>query len=207
MYPYTKSERDTVVLLQSHTKVSHGSKNSQTSPDSPLCVIFMGLGIAKVDKQTITQKLSGISLVALDDFRADVLVGTYHVPIVFGIELGGEFGGIHQITKHHSQLPSFRVRRRGSRERCNLRGVLFLGSRLLGSLVCLRGDSLCVTSPDQYRAFFVHRQSFGFDQFVFEVFEILVIEGKPSFQGSIRDPFLPLEQFKDLGENVIEGHG
>ena len=36
---------------------------------------------------------------------------------------------------------------------------------------------------------------------VFEIFEIVVIEVKPSFQGSIGDTFFPLEQFDDLGEN------
>ena len=45
-----------------------------------------------------------------------------------------------------------------------------------------------------------------FAELVFEVFEILVVEGKPSFQGSIRDTFLPLKQVNDLGENFIEGH-
>ena len=63
-----------------------------------------------------------------------------------------------------------------------------------------------IPCPDQYRAFFVHRKSFGFDHFVFEVFEILVIEVKPSFQGTIRDTLLTLEQFEDLVEDVVEGH-
>jgi hypothetical protein len=122
------------------------------------------------------------------------LIGTDDFPILFRIELGGELRGIDQVAEHHGQLPSFCVtRRRSSRTGFNQQGGLFLGSRLLGSLVCLRGDGLCVASPDQYRAFFIHGKSFGFDQFVFEVFEILVIEVKAAFQGSIRDTFLPLE--------------
>src|SRR5215831_3430626 len=69
-----------------------------------------------------------------------------------------------------------------------------------------RGYCLWVTCPDQYGAFFVRGKSFGFDHFVFEVFEIFVIEVEASFQGAIRDPFFPLEQFEDLGEHLIEGH-
>jgi hypothetical protein len=43
-------------------------------------------------------------------------------------------------------------------------------------------------------------------QLVFQVFEIVVIKVKTSLEGTIGYPSLPFEQFKDLGENVIEGH-
>jgi hypothetical protein len=155
----------------------------------------MGVGIAEIDEQTVTEQLGNVSIKALNDFRASTLVCTDDFSILFGIELGGEFGGIHEVAEHHRELPSFRVGRSMGcrREKCNLRGWLFLSSRWLGSLVCVSGYCLWVTCPDQYRAFFVRGKSFGFDNFVFEVFEILVIEVKSSFQGSIRDTFLPLE--------------
>ena len=50
-----------------------------------------------------------MSIIALDDFSTDPLIRTDHVPVVFGVELGGEFGGVHQVTEHHRELAAFRV--------------------------------------------------------------------------------------------------
>jgi hypothetical protein len=73
-----------------------------------------------------------MSIKACEDFRTSRLIGTDDFPVLFGIELGGEFGGIDQVAKHHGELPSFRIGRMWcSRERCSLRGALFLGNRLL----------------------------------------------------------------------------
>ena len=70
-------------------------------------------------------------IVALDNFGTHPLIRTHHVPILFGVELRGQLGGIDQVAEHHRELPSFRFRRRrGSSTRCDLRGLLFLGSRL-----------------------------------------------------------------------------
>jgi len=75
----------------------------------------MCLGIPKVDQETIPEQLGNMSIVALDNVGTHPLIRTYHVPVVFGIELAGEFGRVHQIAKHDRELPSFRVGRR----RCN----------------------------------------------------------------------------------------
>src|SRR5262249_35365993 len=112
----------------------------------------MRLGIAEIDEQTVTEQLGDMSIKALNDFRASTLVRKDDFSILFGIELGGEFGGIHEVAEHHRELTAFRVRRRSSRERCYRQGGLLLGSRRLGSLVCVSGYCLCVTCPDQYSA-------------------------------------------------------
>src|SRR6516162_9408250 len=104
------SELDTLRLLQTRIEVSHGSKNSQTSSDSPLCIIFMGVGIAEIDKQTVTKQLGDMPIVALDNFRTNRLIRTDHIPVLFGVELGGEVGGIHEVAEHHRELPSFSLR-------------------------------------------------------------------------------------------------
>jgi acyl-CoA thioesterase FadM len=44
-------------------------------------------------------------------------------------------------------------------------------------------------------------------QFVLEVFEVVVVNVKPSLQRPIRHPPLALEQIEDWGEDVIEDHG
>jgi hypothetical protein len=45
------------------------------------------------------------------------------------------------------------------------------------------------------------------EQLLLEVFKVLVIQIKPSFQRPIGHTPLALEQVEDLGEKVIEGHG
>src|SRR5215467_5241147 len=109
MYPYTDGELNTFDLLQPLIQVSYSSKNSQTSPYCSVGVILMCLGIPKVHQQSIAQKLRNVSVKTLDDFRTSGLIGTYHVSVHFWVELGGEFRGVHQITEHHRELPSFRV--------------------------------------------------------------------------------------------------
>ena len=68
----------------------------------------MGLGIAKVHQETITQQLGDMSIIALNDFRTQRLIGTHHVPVLFRVELRGEFGGIHQVAEHDRELATFR---------------------------------------------------------------------------------------------------
>ena len=68
----------------------------------------MGLGIAKVDQETIPKELGDMSIKACDDFGTDCLIGTDHVPVVFGIELAKRVGGIDQVTEHHGELTAFR---------------------------------------------------------------------------------------------------
>src|SRR2546430_6250494 len=67
----------------------------------------MGLGIAKIDEETIPKELGNMSLIALDDFRTCRLIGTNDFPVLFGVELGGESGRIDQITEHHGELAAF----------------------------------------------------------------------------------------------------
>ena len=82
-------------------------EDTQPRAYGSLGVIFMGLGIAKIDEETIPEQLGDMSFIALDDFRADFLICMDHVPIVFGIELGGEFSGIDQVAEHHRELTAF----------------------------------------------------------------------------------------------------
>lgn len=100
-----------------------------------------------------------MSIVTLDDFRADLLIRTNNFPVIFWVELAGEFGRIDQVTEHHGQLPSLSLWWTRSGWKCNL------GRWLV--------------------AFFVHGKPFRFENFVFEVFEIVVIEVETSLQGAI----------------------
>ena len=70
----------------------------------------MRLGIAKIDQQTIAEILRDMPLKALDDLGTGGLLGTHHLPQIFGIELAGERGRIHQVTEQHGELPAFGLR-------------------------------------------------------------------------------------------------
>src|SRR5712691_11214344 len=103
-------------------QVFHCSEDAKTSSYCSLRIIFMCLGIPKVHEKPIPKQLGDMPIVTLDDLGTDPLVCTHHIPVLFGVELRREFGGIDQITEHHRELPSFRVGRRWcSRERCSLR--------------------------------------------------------------------------------------
>src|SRR5262245_60980597 len=104
----------------------------------------MSLRIAEVHKETVTEQLSNMPIVALNNFRTHLLIRPYHVTPVFRVELGGKFGGVHEVAEHHGQLPSFRVGRRCSNARCDLRGWLCLHNGLWCWLSRLRGDCLYV---------------------------------------------------------------
>jgi hypothetical protein len=52
----------------------------------------------------------------------------------------------------------------------------------------------------------VDRQPLGVDQFGFEVVQIVVVEAKPTLQGSVGDAALLLQQRQDLREYVIKRH-
>jgi hypothetical protein len=149
-----------------------------------------------------------VSVKACDDLGADPLICTYHFSVIFGIKLAGEFGGIEEVTKHDGELPSFRVGRRDSNARCDLRGWLFLYSRRWCSLSRRRGDFLSPCSfarPDETPIIFIdHRMCEK--QLVLQVVEIVVIEVKASLESTIRHTSLAFQQVKELGEDFIEGH-
>jgi hypothetical protein len=111
MYTYTKSQFETFVLLQTGIEVSQGSKDAKTSPYCSASVILMCLGIAKVDKQSISQELGDVTVIALHNLSTGCLISTDDVPVLFGIELRGEFRGVHQVAEHHGELAAFGVRR------------------------------------------------------------------------------------------------
>ena len=50
--------------------------------------------------------------------------------------------------------------------------------------------------PDQDSTVLVVRQLLGLDEFDLEVFEVGVVQLKPSLQGTIRDPALALEEVR-----------
>ena len=64
----------------------------------------------------------------------------------------------------------------------------------------------CIANPDEYSPFLVNRQSFGIDEFFFEIFEDVVVQAELPLQGSIRDPAFALEQRDHVREDFIKLH-
>src|SRR5262245_26834637 len=96
-------------------------QNPEAGAGRALGIILVGSWIPKVDQQPVAQILRDMSFVTIDDRRAGLLVGTYDLPQLFGIEAFGEGSGAHQITEHHRELaalgfgcsgPGLRSRRR-----------------------------------------------------------------------------------------------
>jgi hypothetical protein len=131
----------------------------------------------------------------------------YHVPVLFGVELGRESGGIDQITEHDGQLPSFRVGRRCSRTGFSQRGGLFLGGKRLCCLRHLRSDCLYVTDPDENSVILVDGKSFYLNQVDFQVFDVLIINIEATLEGAVGDALLPLKQLDNLSDQCIILHG
>jgi short-chain 2-methylacyl-CoA dehydrogenase len=64
-------------------------------------------GIAEVDQQAIAEILGDMPLKAGDHLGAGVLIGPHHLAPLLRVELAGEHGGVHQVTKQHRELAAF----------------------------------------------------------------------------------------------------
>src|SRR6266446_3020135 len=162
--------------------------------NSSMSVIFMCLGIAEIDEQPVTEQLSDMPIVALDNVSTHLLIGTHHITPVFGVELTGEPRGVCEVTEHHRKLAAFSVRR----SRANCCG-LALRRRDVRRCRWRNGRGGCrytgrPPSPDQDAPVFVYRHLFRIDEVFFEVFEHVVIQVQPTFQDPIRQTLLPLQE-------------
>jgi len=108
--PHPDGQADPVRLLQAGMQPLHRGNGSKACPHGALGVVFVRLGIAKVDQQAIAKVLGNVPVEALDDLGTRSLVRPDHRPIVLRVEPSGEGGRAHQIAEHHGQLPAFGVR-------------------------------------------------------------------------------------------------
>jgi hypothetical protein len=196
----TKAHRDPdpMALREMGIECLQHPQHPKTSTDGALRVILVRLGIPKVDEQAIAQVLGNVPVKALDDLRAGALVGAHDLPQVFGIEVGGEGRGAHQVTEQDRQLAPFGVRRRGW---CRWSGSL--SRRRHRGLERWRGRS--VPRPHQTPTIIDHL-GIGVEQRVFEIGEVVLVEGKLALQGAIGDPAMLVQHGDGLAEDLIERH-
>ena len=114
---------------QAHAMVSHqgrvqdtdGLDNSQAGVHGPRGIVFMRLRIAKIHQQSIAEILRNMPGKALDNCRADGLVGADDLVQIFRVELLGQARRVHQVAEQHCELAAFgRGYRRHGRGRYRL---------------------------------------------------------------------------------------
>src|SRR6516165_10139577 len=86
--------------------------------------------IAKVDQETISEQLGDMPIVALNHVGTHPLIGTHHLPVLFGVELSRQGSGIDEVTEHHGELPTFGF------------GGVMVGLWRCGSRLCFLADRL-----------------------------------------------------------------
>src|SRR5262245_20260615 len=130
--------------------------------------------------------------VTADHARTRLMIGTYHLTPVLGIELFRERSRAHQVTEHHRQLPTLSFRPsgiRGLRSGVSHLRCLWFFLFLLFAFYPFRLFALFRrTGPHQYRTIFIFGQPLGFDEFVLEVLQVVVIESESALQRPVRDP-------------------
>jgi len=68
MYTEPDSERNTLVSLQTGLELSHGSKDNEPNTGSTLGIIVVGLGIPKIDQESIPKELGDVTVKAGNHF-------------------------------------------------------------------------------------------------------------------------------------------
>ena len=111
MDPDPHGQADSILLLQSAIECPQCLHHGEPGPHCPLRIVFMRLGIAKVDQQTITEILGDMASETLNDLGAGGLIRPDHLAQVFGIEAAGGAGGVHQVAEQHRELATFGVGR------------------------------------------------------------------------------------------------
>jgi hypothetical protein len=132
MHPDTDGEVDTVDLLQTAIEFTHGIEDAQPRTHGSLRIVFMRVGIAKIDQEPIAQELGNVSVKTLDNFGTRLLIGTHQVTVLFRVEPGGELRGLDQVTEHDRELPTFGFwSLRGGAWNCARNGMLCQAAFLL----------------------------------------------------------------------------
>src|SRR5512145_616156 len=112
MDPKPDSQGAALGVWEPRMQVVHRSEDTKPSADRSLGIVLMRLRIAKIDQQTIAQELGDVPVIPANHLRTGGVIRSDYAPILFGDELAGELRGVHEVTEHHRELPTFSIRRR-----------------------------------------------------------------------------------------------
>jgi hypothetical protein len=101
---------DTPLSLQAGIEALHRCQNLQSGVHGTSGIVFMGLRITEVDQEAVPKVLSNMAIKAADHLSAGLLIGTYHVSEIFGVEQAGQDSGVYDITKQDRELAAFCLR-------------------------------------------------------------------------------------------------
>ena len=125
----------------------------------------------------------------------------------FGVTVGQQGQGAFEVGKQHGDVLALAFQ--GGARGQDLLGQMGRHGRKDGVGLCLDGRRWrprC-PSPDQDVPSLVAGKFLCFDEFGFEVFEVLIIEVEASFEGPIRDAPLALEHVNHTGQDFVKRHG
>ena len=204
MYTETYCQSDAFVLFKTGIQGSYRLDDSQPGADSSLCIVFVCLRIAKIDQEPISKELGDMPLIALDDLGTGSLICTDHVPILFRVELAGEYGRVHQITKQHGELAAFGLRGLGRVTQVEAAGGAWAGGGWDTWGQALGG--LRATRPDQDSTVLIDGEPLALDEFVLEILQIVVVEVELALERAIGHAPTALEHGDRLVEDLLKGH-
>jgi hypothetical protein len=167
----------------------------------PYGIVFMRLRIAKVHQEPVTEVLGDMAGKTLDDHRAGGLIGPNDLPQVFGVELAGEPGGIHQVTEEHRELAAFGISGLGYGERRCTRCWW-----ALWDLSWRRGLRRWGAGPDQPPPICIHNLGMREAEFLLEGLEVRIIECELHPERPIRDPTPLAQQREHLIHHCVKVH-
>ncbi len=107
---HSDSEPDAPVPLQAGVQPAHGVKHAEARAYGPQGIVFVRLRPAEVDQQPIAKQLGDMTVKTLHHFGAGLLIGVHDIPVIFGIKLVRQPGGVDQIAEHHGELPALGIR-------------------------------------------------------------------------------------------------
>jgi hypothetical protein len=159
--------------FQARVQRPHGVEDAQTSPDGPLSIIFMGLRIAKVYQQTITQILGNMPSKALDHLDTGRLIGQDNLTQVFRVELAGEASGVGEVTEQHCELAAFGVGRTWDVSSSGGRDIRHRGSLVRGAGCRGRCWGTC---PHQDAALLIDGEPLSIDQGLLQRLQLFLVQ-------------------------------
>ena len=89
----------------------HGLQNAETGPDGPLGIVFVRHRIAKIDQDTITERVGKRAVKAVNHLGTGLTIGAHDLPQVFRVQVPCQGGKVQQIAAQHGKATAFGLRR------------------------------------------------------------------------------------------------
>ena len=73
----------------------------QPGPHGTLGIVLVCLRVAEIGEDTVAQIFGHMAVVAANDCRRRLLVGTHNLPHILRVEPTRECGGVDKVAEHH----------------------------------------------------------------------------------------------------------